>query len=198
MSDSKQQGQRIAIIFPGIGYTPDMPLLYYGREILIEAGYEDCRRVVYTYSGETRIRGSLEKMEEAFQILYTRAQECLADIDWSAYDDVLFLSKSIGTVIAAAFAQKNGLNQKKIRHVLYTPLEYTFQFHPQNAVGFIGTNDSWCVASEVIRLAGEQGISMHVYEGANHSLETGDVLSDLDTIKEVMKKTKMFLQSAGS
>jgi hypothetical protein len=35
---------------------------------------------------------------------------------------------------------------------------------------------------------------MHVYEGANHSLETGDTLADLDTIKDVMEKTKRFLQ----
>ena len=55
-----------------------------------------------------------------------------------------------------------------------------------DTIGFIGTNDSRCVASEVIRLAGEQGISMHVYEGANHSLDTGDILHDLDTMKEVM------------
>ena len=81
-----------------------------------------------------------------------------------------------------------------IRHVFYTPLEYTFDHHPKNAIGFLGTADSWCVPNEVLRRAREQGIPMHVYEGANHSLETGDTLADLDTIKNVMEKTKRFLQ----
>ena len=30
------------------------------------------------------------------------------------------------------------------------------------------------------------------YEDADHSLETGDILSDLDTIREVMEKTNLF------
>ena len=77
--------------------------------------------------------------------------------------------------------------------MLYTPLEHTFPFHPENAIGFIGTADSWCVSSEVLRLAKEQGIPMYVYEGANHSLEKGDVLADLSTIRDVMEKTSEFL-----
>lgn len=193
MSEIKIKVKKLVVIFPGIGYTVDKPLLYHGRKLLKEAGYEECIQVAYTYPGETRIRGNLEKMEEAFRILYVRTQECLKNVDWSAYDEILFLSKSIGTVIAAAFAEKNGLNGKKIRHVLYTPLTYTFQYHPQNAIGFIGTADSWCVPSEVLRLSEEQGISMYVYEQADHSLETGNVLHDLDTLKDVMEKTKKYV-----
>ena len=181
---------KLAIIFPGIGYTCDKPLLYYAEDLAAQSGYE-CKRIAYALPGETRIRGNLEKMEEAFRILYARAEECLSDVDWEGYEEVLLISKSIGTVIAAAYAQK--LTGMRIRHVLYTPLEHTFPFHPENAIGFIGTADSWCVSSEVLRLAKEQGIPMHVYEGANHSLEKGDVLAELSTIRDVMEKTSEFL-----
>lgn len=182
---------KLAIIFPGIGYTCDKPLLYYADAIADQMGYE-VKRIMYTLPGETRIRGNLEKMEEAFRILYARAEECLSDVDWKQYDEIVFLSKSIGTVIAAAYASK--LSEYTIRHVLYTPLEYTFDYHPCNAIGFIGTSDSWCVPDEVLRRAKEQGIPMHVYEDANHSLEIGEVLTDLETMKDVMEKTKVFLQ----
>ena len=73
-------------------------------------------------------------------------------------------------------------------------MEYTFDYHPSNAIGFIGTSDSWCIPEEVLTRAKEQGIPMHVYEGANHSLEIGEVLTDLETMKDVMEKTKGFLQ----
>ena len=181
---------KLAVIFPGIGYTCDKPLLYYAEDLAAQHGYETMR-IAYVLPGETRIRGNLEKMAEAFRILYARAEENLKDVNWEHYDEILFLSKSIGTVIAAAYAQK--LSGTEVRHVLYTPLEYTFEFHPKGALGFIGTADSWCVPAEVLKRAEEQGIPMHVYDKANHSLETGDVLKDLDTMKEVMEKTSGFL-----
>ena len=31
---------KLAVIFPGIGYTADKPLLYFGRRIAVEYGYE--------------------------------------------------------------------------------------------------------------------------------------------------------------
>ena len=183
--------QKLAVFFPGIGYTCDKPLLYYAQELATQNGYE-CKRISYTLPGETRIRGNLEKMEEAFRILYARAQECLSDIDWRNYEEIVFISKSIGTVIAAAYAEK--LQGVTISHVLYTPLEYTFRFSPKNAIGFIGTADVWSVPADVIELATQQGIPMQVYDNADHSLEKGDVPSDLQIMKDVMQETRGFLQ----
>ncbi|MBO4627330.1 MAG: alpha/beta hydrolase [Lachnospiraceae bacterium] len=195
MAQADQKTNKIAVVFPGIGYHLDMPLLYYGRDLLREAGYEECIQVAYMHPGEIRIPGNMGDMEEAFRILYARAKERLFEVDWSGYDEVVFLSKSIGTAIAAAYAEEMGLNAKKIRHVLYTPLEHTFSFHPQNAIGFIGTKDSHCVTDTVTKLADQQGIPMLVYDRANHSLETGDVLHDLGILRDVMEKTKLFLQN---
>ena len=181
---------KLAIFFPGIGYTCDKPLLYYSRKLADQAGYE-CKLVGYALQGNIQIKGNREKMEEAFRVLYAGAEECLSDVAWQQYEEVLFISKSIGTVIASAYAKKT--RDVLIRHVLYTPLEYTFGFQPADAVGFIGTNDSWCNPSEVLRLAKEQGIPMHVYEDTDHSLEKGDALTDLDTIRDVMYKTREFI-----
>jgi len=48
----------------------------------------------------------------------------------------LFISKSIGTLIAASYAKKYGLIG--VRQVLYTPLAETFQFAPEKGISFIG------------------------------------------------------------
>ena len=117
---------------------------------------------------------------------------------------MLFISKSVGTVIAASYAKKLGGNgilygsgeKAKLRHILYTPLEYTFRYEPENAVGFLGTADPWCVPEDVIRIAKEQNVPMHIYERADHSLETGDVLADLKILKDVMEKTTAFICGA--
>ncbi len=181
---------KLAVFFPGIGYTCDKPLLYYANDLAAQNGYE-CKKIHYVLPGDKRIRGNLEKMEEAFRHLYAQAKECLADMDWARYEEIVFISKSIGTVIAAAYAEE--LKGLRIRHVLYTPLEHTFRFHPQNAIGFIGTADSWSVPAEVIKLANQQGVPMHVYDDANHSLEKGDVMANLYVLKDVLKETELFL-----
>ena len=181
---------KLAVIFPGIGYTCDKPLLYYGERIALTFGYES-KRVGYTLLDKSNIRGNREKMEEAFHLLYDQAAKCLADVNWDQYDEILFISKSIGTIIATAYA--NTLKGKEIRHVLYTPLEDTFRFRPEKAISFIGTADPWSDPREVIRLAKDQGVPMYVYEDLNHSLEGTNVLKNLDTLKDVMEKTTQYL-----
>lgn len=182
---------KISVYFPGIGYHCDKPLLYYSRHMAQKLGYKDSRNISYTYKAEN-IRGNPEKMNEAYKVLFSQTEAVLADIIWNAYDDVLFISKSIGTIIAASYAEKYGL--KTVRHILYTPLAQTFSFAPCNAVGFIGTADPWSDTDEIIRLSAANHIPLYVYESCNHSLECDDTLKNLENLKDVMEKTMAFLQ----
>lgn len=186
---------KIAVYFPGIGYHCDKPLLYYSRKIACELGYENYRNVNYTYKAEN-IRGNEEQMTKAYKALFSQAESALADLDWSAYDDILFVSKSIGTAIATSYVQKYGLEHA--RHVLYTPLAQTFSFTlsapfaKEKAVAFIGTADPWSDTDEIIRLAEINHIPLTVYEDCNHSLECGDTLKNIDILRDVMHKTMAF------
>lgn len=180
---------KIAVYFPGIGYHCDKPLLYYSRKIACELGYEDYRNVNYTYKAEN-LRGNDEKMLEAYKALFSQAETALADIDWSACDDVLFVSKSIGTIIAASYAKKQELTDAK--QVLYTPLAQTFSFAPVKAAAFIGTADPWSNTDDIIRLAEVNHIPLTVYEGCNHSLECGNSLKNIEILMDVMQKTRAF------
>lgn len=180
---------KIAVYFPGIGYHCDKPLLYYSRNIACELGYKNNRNISYTYNAGN-IRGNEEKMKEAYEALFSRAEAELADIVWSKYDDVLFISKSIGTIIAASYAEKYGL--RSAGHVLYTPLSQTYFFAPDHAIGFIGTADPWSDTSEIIRLSNANHIPITVYEGCNHSLECGDTLKNIENLRDIMQRTMDF------
>ena len=185
--------KKLAIFFPGIGYHADKPLLYYSRKLAGGAGYESIA-LKYDYQAGN-IRGNKEKMEAAFHALYAQAEEQLAEVDFTAYAEVLFVSKSVGTIIASAYAQK--LEQAgttvEIRHILYTPLEATYTFAPKHAVAFIGTADPWSDVPAVIQMSEAQGVPMHVYENANHSLETSDTMQNLKILQDVMEKTKAII-----
>lgn len=114
----------------------------------------------------------------------------MADMVWADYDDVLFVSKSIGTIIAASYAKKCGLSC--VRHVLYTPLAQTFLFTPDHAIAFIGTADPWSDTGEIVRLSEKNHIPIAVYEGCNHSLECADTLKNIENLKDVMQRTLDF------
>lgn len=180
---------KIAVYFPGIGYHCDKPLLYYSRHIANELGYDTSRNVTYTYSAGN-IRGNAEIMKEAYDVLFSQTETELSDIDWSEYDDILFISKSIGTIIAASYAKKHGL--KDAKHVLYTPLEQTYSFASSNAIAFIGTADPWSNVDEIIQLSAEHHIPLFTYEECNHSLECNDTMRDIEILKDVMQKTNDF------
>lgn len=67
-------------------------------------------------------------MKKAYETLFSQSEYELTDIGWSEYDDVVFILKSIGTIIATSYTKKYGLG--KARHIFYTPLAQTFLFAP--------------------------------------------------------------------
>lgn len=179
--------RKLVILFPGIGYHCDKPLLYYARKLAIENGYTDCVCLSYFYEG-TNLRGNDSEMQKAFQSLYAQAKEQLKSIDFSFYDDILFISKSVGTMIANAFANDFHIS---CRTILYTPLIQTFDFPCVDSIAFIGERDPWSDVENVIEAS---MVPIYAYENANHSLETNDVLKNLEILQDVMQKTNDFIK----
>lgn len=184
--------KKLAVIFPGIGYTHDRPLLYYSQKIVKERGYET---VCVEYGNlPENVRGDKEKMRQALLMAYEQSLEFVKDINLAEYDEVLIIGKSLGTVVAAKFCEEHC---EHARLVLYTPVEATFRFKMKDVVAFIGDNDPWSDLNEVKRLADESGIPLHVYEDANHSLEVpGDYDINLKYLKGVMNLTAVFVDQS--
>ena len=185
--------KRLAVLFPGIGYSAEKPLLYYSRRIAERFGYE---KIILTYTGfPKRIRGDEKKMRKAISIARRQAQDMLSGIDWSAYEDVLLIGKSIGTVVAGEIAATCP-TKAQFRFLLYTPLEETFAFPLGNAVVFTGTDDPWVggAMSRIPALCGQKAIRCFTYERANHSLETADPMKDIQNLQSIMDHTTAFIR----
>ena len=183
----------IAVLFPGIGYTCDKPLLYYSEKIARERGYV-VRRVPYG-NFPPGVKGDAAKMYQCFVSAREQSEDILADVDWTACDDILFFSKSVGTVVALSYAAEHEI---EARQVLYTPLEETFRFtaDPAGTIVFHGTSDPWANTEEIVRLCEKREIALYLTEGANHSLECGKVQKDIKTIRKVMKTVEEFVRGS--
>jgi len=150
---------KIAVLFPGIGYHCDKPLLYYSGKLAAYYQYE-ITRVSYA---------NLDKsIPKAFADAYAQTEKQLENIDWSQYEEILFLSKSIGTAVAAAYAQKHDIS---CRNVYYTPLPQTFDFAPQSGIVFHGTSDPWAETAVIEENCRNRSLPLYIVEHTNHSLE---------------------------
>ncbi len=70
--------KKIAVLFPGIGYNCDRPLLYYTGKLALLYGYELKKA---EYGGfEAGIKGNREKMEKAFYSALSQTEKILADV----------------------------------------------------------------------------------------------------------------------
>lgn len=182
---------KLAIVFPGIGYHVDKPLLYYARKLAKESGYQEIICLNYSYQ-EKNIRGNEKKMQEAFENLYQQADKQLKKIEFSKYEEILFISKSVGTIIASAYAEKYKI---LCRQILYTPLEQTYQYQHKDAIAFLGNKDPWSHVEVVKGLSAKQQVLMNEYEDADHSLETTDTIKNIEILKDVIQKTKRYIQN---
>ena len=180
---------KLAVLFPGIGYTCDKPLLYYSGKLAAGMGYE-VKPVPYG-GFPKQAKGNREKMEEAFRTALGQAGQILKDVKWSSYEEIVFFSKSIGTVAGAVFARDLGM---PVRHILYTPLAETFSVPLPDAIAFHGTSDPWAGNDEIEQACAAQKIPLFLTSGANHSLETGDPFRDLETLQNTMKTVDSWLK----
>ena len=123
---------------------------------------------------------------------YEQTKVHLQDIDFSKYEKLLFISKSIGTAVAAAYAKEYGLSTN---NVYYTPVNEAFSFiMRQSGVAFHGTKDPWTDTEFVLDQCDEKRIQCYITENANHSLETGDVLKDLKILERIMWQTEDYIR----
>lgn len=179
---------KICVLFPGVGYHCDKPLLYYSGKLAAQDGYEV---VKLNFSGfQKGIRGSSEKVGSAADAALSMVEKQLAETDFSVYDEAVFIGKSIGTVACLAYRQKYGI---KAKCILLTPLEQTFEYDAADSTAFHGTSDPWADTELIERLCRENDVPLHEYDRANHSLETGDTSCDLKNIVDVMEKLKKLI-----
>lgn len=182
--------KRLAVFFPGIGYTVDKPLMHYSRRLAEKNGFEIC---LLPYSGfPKKVKGDKSKLQESYKIALRQAKELLSDIDFANYDDILFVGKSIGTIVAAKIASKSAVRER-IRFIFYTPLEETFSFPVQDAIVFTGSADPWLEAGCIPALCEEYGIPCSVIPNTNHSLETSDPVQDILTLQRIMSETEQYM-----
>ena len=179
---------KLCVLFPGIGYHCQKPLLRLSAETAKSKGYEV---IALTYTNfPDGAKGNEEKMRAAAAHALCQSEEQLADIDFSRYESIVFIGKSIGTAACLTYRERYGV---KAKCVLLTPLELTFEYPAQDSIAFHGTADQWAVTERIEQLCAESRIPLYEYSNANHSLMTDDPHENDIILGEVLDKMVGYL-----
>ena len=187
------QADKIAVFFPGIGYHIDKPLLYFTRRLAREAGFE-VKEISYTFPDKANeIKGNAGKMKDSFTLAVEQADAQLSEVAFENYSKVLFIGKSIGTAVAAHYDKEHGIGA---RHLILTPVPHTFD-HLRAGCGVVyhGLSDPWCENDIVKEMCTKLGLELHEIADANHSLETGSAMKDVDNLRTLLERTQKFMES---
>jgi predicted alpha/beta-hydrolase family hydrolase len=189
----------LAVLYPGLNYTCDMPLLYYPANLLLQHG-ADVLEVKADYNqpafqalpGDERLRWAYADASAALQA--GRAQR--------QYNQVVLIGKSIGTLAMAALisaGQVDGAILIWLTPLLHQPvLVQAATGYQGPALFVVGTADSTYDAGELERIRSATQAEAIFVEGGDHRLEVeGELYLSLHRMEEILHGIQEFLLRHG-
>jgi pimeloyl-ACP methyl ester carboxylesterase len=193
----KGEADELAILFPGIGYTCQMPLLYYQTKLFLSLG-ADVLWVEYAYN-----RGDFQSMPDSERKDWFGADviaSCKAGLEQRAYWKVTLSGKSLGTLaLGHLLTSETGLSHAQA--IWLTPLLKDQKLRGdirkvnQRSLLVIGTKDANYDAASLEEMKTLPHVRTVVLEGADHSLEIEDNLPiSIRLMNQVIQEIQRFVQ----
>lgn len=173
--------RKIVVIFPGRNYSTDCPLLYYAAFKFEVRGYE---KVAISYGDLLKQNKSLDEcMEDIKSTVLTQLQA----FDLAKYDDIVFVSKSLGTVVAGWIEEELCV---EVRHIYLTPIKETLHYisHEKNIIIVVaGTKDKHLDAHILKEHCKKENITLKQIDGVGHRLEVwGNIDKNIEILRDVV------------
>ena len=157
-------GRKLLVEFPGRNYSCDKPLLYYCGKVFADRGY-DVIRLDYNY----RLRGDKNNIDELVEEAKDIVLKQLNMVDFSVYEDIVFVSKSMGCALAGFFEQHYGI---RARHIYLTPVDGSLKYMQRGKCIVVSGKEDTILESRKLKIyCVQQDIPLKQFEEVGHSLE---------------------------
>ena len=185
--ERKMEKQKVAVFFPGNMYHVKAPLFYFADLVLVHRGYKVIE-LSYEHVSENQ-EDWIQATREQF--LTELTQEGIADAA-----EIVFVSKSIGTVIAGWISARLG---RAVKNVFYSPLRGTLPFmKSEDCIVFAGTKDRLFDARELEAFCRENQIDATIFEGAGHAIvNREDPEASVRILDEIVRKLDEYVSASG-
>lgn len=156
--------KKLAVLFPGRNYSCDKPLLYYASKVFASRGYEIVR-LNYNYI----LKGNKDDIGGLIDEAESHVEKVLNRISFSDLEDVVFVSKSMGTALAGAYAKEHKI---EARHIYLTPVMEAMRYMDCGRCLVISGKEDRLLDARKLRIyCVEQDIPLKQFEDVGHSLE---------------------------
>lgn len=179
----ENQSDVLAITLPGFKYTQDSPIFHYLTTLFLELNVDLlCVKYGCQFSFEPIV------LSEAVTTIEQEVMAVVSQSELAKYRKIIVIGKSLGTKFIPVLEKYiREINEKAELQLIYlTPTDMTMPKILNNNMHFvIGSNDG--LLSEENRSRIQDSISTsRILEGANHSLEVGDVIGDIEMMRLLM------------
>lgn len=174
--------KKLAVFFPGRNYSADSPLFYYASRVFEGKGYDILKVDYGDMAGNP---------EDAMSFAKESALRAMNSVNASDYSEFLFISKSIGTIIAGWIEEHLSL---PVRHIFLTPLPGTLRLmKPGKCLVIAGSKDYVLKKERLKEYCGEHNISLWQAEDGGHSLNVkGHPEESVRILAEVIQLYQQF------
>ena len=189
-----QNSNVLAVLLPGMGYTLDRSLMDYSKNLAVEKGYD----VLPIEYGFQAVRKKIDKdnMEDV-EVAINESYELLKLSLEIRYEKVIFIGKSLGTVVQRMLEEKIRKENYdgEIINIYLTPIDKTCELGiKENSLVVCGTKDPMITSENREKLSHMSNINYIEVDGAGHSLAIkNDVMRSIEALKTVIYAEKEFI-----
>lgn len=170
-------GKSIVFSFPG-KRGEEIPLLYFGAKFYVDKDYEKVF-IQHPASGN-----GLEEV-------YENAKAILSSYNLSEYEDIVFVGKSMGTVVACKLKEELQIDASL---VLFTPLMDTLPYMKADnrvVLAAAGDNDRFLEWEVLHNHCEKENVPYYIEPGVGHAMEVkNDLVKNLQVISNVIGRLK--------
>ena len=178
----------LVVLFPGVNYSCEKPLLHYARKAAVIEGYDVlCVRYGYKLSKDDIGKEIIKTVsEEVFQ--------AIKNCDNEKYNKLYFISKSIGGEVAGNIADKMGYHNVKSLYLTPTPSTVQHIIKTDSYV-IVGTKDKIFPEENIQFVKTYKNVKLTLIDNAQHSLEIdGNIEKSIEGLGKVAGVFKEFFE----
>ncbi|MFD1178015.1 hypothetical protein ACFQ3W_17130 [Paenibacillus puldeungensis] len=185
---TQAESDTLVVLFPGIGYHCDKPLLYFSQQVAMK---NHCDLLVTEY-GFQKTKAGFEPSQIddlVKEVLFSIKQV----LERKSYRDIVFVSKSLGTYVAKRIS-----SHIKARNFVLTPIQVTMPLLSEQDYVAIGTADHLATEELLQVLRARDSAKTMIIENVGHSLEADTIKETLNIIEIISEKLTDFIHKDGT
>lgn len=188
LAKRKDKSNQLAVLFPGANYPCKAPLLDFTAQVALQKGFDV---LMLEYGFQTNRSTEVnDKVGSSLNEMMPVLESYVAD-----YQQTVFVSKSIGTVIAGDVSSRLGTIDTQ---VFLTPVRTTIAYicAARRSLVIVGDRDNLFTKEDIQRISGKHNTAVHVVPNADHALRVaGDYSASLSILSNVADWCSDFFDS---